>query len=191
MTAFSPTSHGAIDLVALADDPLVRDSYPYACLSVRGIGKHHQAPDDVLTRYALRAEQGPNATTMHLLTVQRREEEHKLQAVRLFVAGLELIARDLVTQALLFEVSQLHVQLALACGQNPLRHLPDGKSLDWPLVAGAFDLAAPIDLHLRQAGFPLEIAASRLRLERTDVHAMVQDLVHEAAIHGGISCSKY
>src|SRR4051812_9287082 len=81
------------DLRGLGQDPLLQEASPYACLSVHGLtppkGTEHLLAG-ILSKYDLVVDQSASAGNLHLHKRSLMEGTHKIQAISLFLAALEL-----------------------------------------------------------------------------------------------------
>ncbi|HEX4146647.1 MAG TPA: hypothetical protein VHY91_24305 [Pirellulales bacterium] len=114
---------------------------------------------------------------VHVVTPQLSEGEHKKQAVRLFVAALEILHRQSVDSLLLQEVSRLHQHLARAVGRDPYPYSACGRADRLLRPTSALSLCPSVQLHLCQAGFCIAPREFVSRLERGECTRLRRGLI--------------
>lgn len=180
------SSAEAQPIVALPDWP----SWPYTCLSVAATSRLAEIAG-IANRYELLVTPSRFAGWHHLRPMLCEEGDHKRQAVTMFIASVELIHKAAIEDALLYEVSQLHLNLLRACGRDSSRYSPDGVLAQHGRMNGVLTILQPTALHLREAGFALSSRQQEERLTKEDVRAMMQDLLHEGQVSRATTCSAF
>jgi hypothetical protein len=168
----------------LPDDPLFRNTWPYACLTLAHVSCSTLC-ERVIVSYGLASWAGEKPEVVHLHSASLREGDHKSQALRLFFAGLELALAGAVRYQFLHQISRLHWLLAERTGRDTAPFNPDGKARDWLQTPALLTLDYPTTLYLEQAGLPLPTDRNRLDLELTNLRRLHAGLVREAA---GLDC---
>lgn len=168
------------DLRGLGENEIIHASAPYACLAVRGLegAGSETYLQGLQAAYDLKAQPGEEQGTLHLHARVLGAGEHKLQAVTLFVAALDILKHHPGASVLLYEVSRLHDAL-----QNSIRHAghprQDGlreRVHSWKADGHALTADGHVILHLRQAGFDVPHAEHALKLTRAELETHFREL---------------
>jgi hypothetical protein len=163
------------DLPGLDQHEIFHNAAPYACLSVQG-----QTDVDrlgaILSKYGLDYEPSEHKDVFHLVSRKRKDGQHKMQAVILFVAGLELVRTFEHVRVHLSEISRLHHHLAVGTG-GPTHFTPDSRVAGWLYTDAPYSVEGIVTHHLRQAGFPLAARENDLHFTRDQVAALDRHLV--------------
>lgn len=166
----------------LEGDGLLVDSAPYAVLSVQGTDQHKDL-QRLLEKYGLERRDSKLPGVFHLVCRQRRDGQHKMQAVILFVAGIEIHKTSPLSHLHLGEVSQLHQGLheALHGAQAASPHTADSHIERWLQEMHPFSLEAVTTWHLNQAGFPVpRLNAGVMHLTKPHVERLHRHLFNQA-----------
>lgn len=169
----------AADLRGLGETEIMRDSSPHACLVVRdasaGADKQFKG---LAAAYGLKVEPGKTSGTFQLLTSVLRAGEHKMQAVTLFVAALEIARAHPRALLLLTEVSRLHQELKnnICHGGKAKHEVLHERVAVWQSSAATasgkkhvLHVDAPVVSHLHQAGFAFARTEHGLDLTDSDL----------------------
>lgn len=171
------------DLRGLSQELLLEAS-PYACLSIHGI-KNEEKLSSIITKYELEKEPSNNKNIIHLHTRIREDGTHKLQAVTLFVAGLDCYRHCQEASFFLSEISRLHKLLTEATRgvKEGLKYSPDEKIKDWVHNQKTFSIDPVVTLHLEQAGFDIKFQQEVLNLEKEDIEVFIHKMTKTKETH--------
>lgn len=162
------------DLRGLGGEDLLTRSSPYACLSVEG-SSGWSGLSGLLARHDLVEHGSRHPGVTHLTCRCLLPGAHKEQAVRIFVAALDLHRLRPRGHLFLSEFSGLHIELHKAVhGKNASNGLqgPDARIEPWLERPGALSLDPVITWHLHQAGFALERQERLVHLDGPDIDAI-------------------
>lgn len=172
-------SENEFDLRGLGHCELFTHAAPFARLVV-ALPDASPAVDTLLAHYGLTRDDRPQQHgVFYVHTRVRRDGDHKLQAISLFVAGVELALRHPTAKIALIEVSPLHHGLHAGIrkgGVSPLEE-EDRLSMERLLFANSFGIESAVTRHLSQAGFPVGIANSFSDLDRVQLSQVRADLL--------------
>jgi hypothetical protein len=141
------------DLRGLGNDPILRESFPYTVLTVRGASTRDPLVP-FLRKYDLEALALGDATEIHLCAKERKEGAHKEHSVVLFIAALDFVAKIPGTAARLDFYNPLQERiLQESRGEDhgvETSFVEKLKSWD---SRGGVTIASAVTLGLEQAGF--------------------------------------
>jgi hypothetical protein len=161
------------DLRGLGNEDFFVNSFPFSVLSATNITPEGLVP--IIQKYNLKIHEESSANLTHLCTSNVQPGEHKLQAVVLFTAGIDLLQTNPQSMLHLAEISQLHLQMDKALRGTPTSAFSiDGVVKLWMAKPQTFSLEASVTHYLYQAGFPLAPSNDMRHLnplEITQVHA--------------------
>lgn len=167
-----------VDLRGLGNEAIFTQSAPYACLTLARCRAWREL-GEFLARHDLVAHESRHPDVTHLTCRTRIPGTHKEQAVRLFVAALEL--HQLQPKAGLFisEVSGLHFELhqAIRGKGGPAVHGPDARVRSWLERPRPLSLEPSISWHLHQAGFEVSREQEVSHLSAGEIDAVFQSFV--------------
>ena len=151
------TNHEAGDLRGLGRDPLLTDSAPYACLTVMttAAARGEEAFKDVCSQFDLVQDVSMTEpkTVVHFSHRQRKDGQHKSQAVDLYGVALVLLNRDQGARCVLHEVKQLQRRLGNFNRDVEAEYGPNhGTNLIQQTSPGHLTVATPVTIYLHEAG---------------------------------------
>jgi hypothetical protein len=154
------------DIRGLDDIQLIKGSSFESSLFLKHPGELALAP--TLTKYALETSHVSQFPGVHRLqTIWRQKGEHKLQALRLFFAALELGSSYPDLHAFLTYESGLHRELKQRMETEV--HTHDAHELhSWVQSPHQFSIAQGIALALKQSGYAISTDAPMLNLSWTE-----------------------
>lgn len=155
--------------------------WPIACLTVHGLTDPRPIWP-ILARYDLCCCRTHPADTMDLFCMDRRECQHKHQAVRLFVAGIEILLRNRAAGLCLHQINRLRHTLTERMGAPASACWPAKHGWSLPICSGRFGLVPPVNIYLAQAGFLLPSSPHgsdcALELGIAEVHELYRRLIN-------------
>lgn len=165
------------DLRSLGDEDIFLNASPYACLSVHG--NHDPGIIHSITeKYGLEKEQSSHAKVVHLHFHHRHEGEHKIQAIALFVAGLDINQKIPNLHLFLSQISRLHqhIEKGIIGNQHHSDHSPDAKISEWLVSPHSYSMESVITWHLHQAGFPIQKSNTTHHLNQESINAIMTSI---------------
>ena len=150
-------SHEPGDLRGLGRDPILTDSAPYACLTVMTTStiKGEEAFKDICSQFDLVQEVSTiePKSVLHFSHRQRKDGQHKSQAVDLYGVALVLLNRDQGARCVLHEVKQLQRRLGNFNREVEAEYGPNhGTQLIQHTSPGHLTVATPVTIYLHEAG---------------------------------------